>query len=356
MKKIRLYIIFIVLLGFSIGVIGFSGAIAKKNAKYVWKMATIAPDAGYSDFLKNHLLTIIEEITNGEVTIDMYWGGVMGDEEDYITKMRIGQLHGCILSVGGVLMACPEMAVLQLPFLFYNYDEIEYIRKKLIKRFTDIYRNNGYKMLFWGDQDFDQIYSTKYEMRTPDDFRKCRFLTHAGKLEAELIKALGASPIPVGVPEVVPSIRTGVCNACISPPLWWMGSQLYTITKYVNTYPFRYSPASFVLAIKAWEKLPEKHKRAIDKEIPLIEKKLNKKIHVDNKKCLKAMIDYGVKEVKLNHEEIKFLKKKTKPMWNNLAGKLYPKELLDEIVKHLKIYRSKYARKGKDQLSSYWDL
>ncbi|MDY6932746.1 MAG: TRAP transporter substrate-binding protein DctP [Spirochaetota bacterium] len=353
----KFYVSICILLCLLCGMIGLSEAKKKKNAKYVWKMATVAPDAAYlSEFLRDSLVTKFEKVTNNEVTVDMYWGGIMGDEEDYITKMRIGQLHGCVLSVGGVLMACPEMGVLQLPFLFNNYAEIAYIRKKLGKRFNDIYRKNGYKLIGWGDQDFDQIYSTKYEMKTAEEFRKCRFLTHAGLLEQELIKALGGSPIPVGVPEVVPSVRAGVCDTAISPALWWLGSQLYTITKYVNAYPFRYSPATLVVAIKSWDALPKKHRNAINKELPQLEKNLNKKIHEINRKCLKAMIDYGVKEVKMNNEEIEYIKKKTKPMWDKLAGKLYPKKLLDEILYHLKIYRSKYAKKDKDQGLSYWEL
>ncbi|MDY6932750.1 MAG: TRAP transporter substrate-binding protein DctP [Spirochaetota bacterium] len=347
MKKSRFCITYLVLLGFTISLIGFQGALAKKKPKYLLKMATVAPDAAYlSDLMRKYLVDRFEKVTNGEVTIDMYWGGIMGDEEDYITKMRIGQLQGCILSVGGVLMACPEMGVLQLPFLFNNYKEVDYIRKKLGKRFNNIYKKNGYKLVAWIDQDFDQIYSTKYEMKKADEFKKCRFLTHAGLLEQELIKALGASPIPVGVPEVVPSMRAGVCNVAISPALWWMGTQLYTITKYVNPYPFRYSPATLVISSKVWVKLPKKHRKSINKILPDLEKIANKEAHDINRKCLKAMIDYGVREVKMTPEEIEDFKKRTMPLWSNLAGKLYPKELLDEILYHLNIYRSTHAKKG----------
>ncbi|MDY6934119.1 MAG: TRAP transporter substrate-binding protein DctP [Spirochaetota bacterium] len=346
MKKKSVYVLFIILLGLCIGVIGFSKAEAKKKAKYVWKMATVAPDAAYlSEAFRDVILERFERVTNGELTITMYWGGIMGDEEDYIAKMRFDQLHGCILSVGGVLMACPEMGVLQLPFMFNDYDEIEYIRKNLGERFTKIYEKNGYKLLVWVDQDFDQIYSTKYEMRTPEDFKKSRFLTHAGRIEIELIKALGASPIPVGVPEVVPSFRAGVCDTVISPALWWLGSQLYTITKFVNAYPFRYSPATIVVTNKNWRKLPKKHRIALNKELPSLQSYMNKIAHKINRDCLNAMIKYGLKDVKMSSEEIDVFKDKTRPIWNKLVGKMYTKKLLDDLSYHLRVYRAKNVKK-----------
>ncbi|MDY6932753.1 MAG: TRAP transporter substrate-binding protein DctP [Spirochaetota bacterium] len=343
----NIYISVFVLLSFFVSVILLTNAIAKKDAKYVWKMGLVMPDAAFaSEYFRDEILASIERVTNGELTMDLYWGGTMGDEEDYIAKMRIDQLQAAGLSVGGVLMACPEMGVLQLPFLFNDFEEVGYIRNKLGTLFTDIYKKNGYKMLVWFDQDFDQIYSTRFEMRNHEDFKKCRFLTHAGKLEEELIKALGASPIPVGVPEVVPSMRTGVCNACISPAVWWMGAQLYTITKYVNTYPLRYSPASMVVSMKAWKSLPAKHRKAVNRELPMMGKKFNDMMKDMNKKCLRAMIDYGIKEVKLTSEEIEEFRKRTMPLWDKLAGKLYPRKLLDEIVYHLRIYRARHVTKG----------
>ncbi|MDY6932748.1 MAG: TRAP transporter substrate-binding protein DctP [Spirochaetota bacterium] len=347
MKRGKIIIIDIVILCFIIGSIDLTDVIARKKTKYLWKFGTVMPDAAFlSEYMKNDLIACFEKATNGELTMDIYWGGIMGDEEDYITKMRIDQLQGCSLSVGGVLMACPEMGVVQLPFLFNNYNEVEYIRRKLYSRFVEIYKNSGLKMLIWIDQDFDQIYSTKYEMRKPEDFKRSRFLTHAGTIEIELIKALGGSPIPVGVPEVVPSFRAGVCNSVISPALWWMGSQLYTMTKYVNPYPFRYSPATLVVSNKAWSRLPDKYRVAIDRELPRLEKFMNNMAHKMNRDCLRAMINYGLIEVKMTPEEIDVFRERTKPMWDNLAGKLYPKKLLEEIKYHLRIYRDKHTKKG----------
>ena len=333
------FIVTAIVFVFNMAVVDVS-AKKKSEYKYVWKFGTVAPDGvAWAKFLKTQFETKIEKVTNNEVTCDWYFGQIMGDEEDYIAKMRIDQLQGAVMSSGGAIMACRSMSIMQLPFLFNNYEEVDYVKKHMGATFKALIEKNGYKLLMLSHQDMDQLYSTKYEMKSPKDFERSKFLLHAGEVADNVLKSLGASPIPTGVPEVASTMRSRICNACISPALWWIGTQLYTITKYVNTTSLRYSPGLVFITMKTWNKLPESHKKAIDKELPLLEKTLSK-ISIDGgQRALKAMINYGVKEVKLTDKEINVLKSKTRPVWDKLAGELYPKKMLDELLVHLGEFR-----------------
>lgn len=185
------------------------------------------------------------------------------------------------------------------------------------------------------EQDFDQIYSTKHELRTPGDFKNAKVLTWYGPLEERSLKALGASPLPIRVPEVAASIRTGVCDAFISPAIWAVGAQMYTFMKYVNPLRIRYSPAAGVLSNKAWDQLPKDLQDAIDKYAISVEKELREKVRASNEKCLKAMIKYGMKEAKMSPAEIDVFKKKLLPIWDEFAGKYYSKAELEEVKGYL---------------------
>jgi len=309
--------------------------------KYIWKMADVAPDGvGYSIYLGKTFSNKINKVTNGDIRLIWYHGCIMGDEEDYIAKIRINQLQGAGLSTGGCLMICPEFSVLQLPFLFKNFDEVDYIRIMMRPKFSEMVTKNGFKMLLLVDQDFDQIYSTKYEMKTHEDFKNSKFVTHAGFLEYKMVKALGASPIPLGFPEIASAMRAGVIDAGIWPPLWNLGTQLYTLTKHVNPLKWRYSPGIGIVSLKAWNKLPEKHKIAINKVLRQLEVGLNTMSSRSNSKAYKAMIDYGhLKEVVMSKDEIEEFKKNLMPIWNEVSGKKFPKKLLDEVIFHLNTYR-----------------
>ncbi|MFZ3158285.1 MAG: TRAP transporter substrate-binding protein DctP, partial [Smithella sp.] len=198
-----------------------------------------------------------------------------------------------------------------------------------------------YHLLVMAEQDFDQIYSKKIPIKTPDDFKKSRVLTWYGPLEERTLKALGASPLPIRVPEVASSIRTGVCDAFVSPAIWAVGTQMYTIMKYLNPVRIRYSPAAGVVTMEAWNQLPKEYQIAIDNFAMSVEKDFRRQVRVSNESCIKSMIKYGMTETKMTPAELDVMKKRLLPVWDEFVGKYYSKAELAEVKALLAEYRAK---------------
>ncbi len=316
-------------------------------AKATWriKVATLAPKSvGWAKNIRSIMHPAISRATDGNVKLKWYWGGVMGDDKDYIDKMKIGQIDGAAFSGQGTVIACPEMAVLELPFMFRNYAEVDYIRDNMRLTFDKIAAKNGYKLIIWSDQDFDQIYSIKYEMNKLTDFQNARIITWYGTLEQTVLETLGASPIPVGVPEIVSSMRQGIADTVIAPSIAVVGFQMYTIIKYVNPMNIRYSPACCFVRLEFWDKIDISIGCTTDGVRTNEAVTFREKCREDGQKAYDAMLKYGMKETKLTGEQLDLIQKKCETVWDSLAGKLYSKELLKEVKDRLAEYRSK---KGK---------
>jgi len=310
------------------------------SAKYYLKMATLAPKTvGWARHIRDIMHPAIKKATDGQVKLKWYWGGVMGDDRDYVQKMQIGQLDGAALSGQGVVLACPEMAVVELPFMFENYEEVDYIRKVMREDFDQIARQNGYKIFIWADQDFDQIYSVNYEMAQLSDFKKASILTWYGDLEMALFSELGADPIPVTVPEISSSIRQGIVDTFIAPSVWVIGSQMYTVMKYVNPVKIRYSPAAAFITLKSWNKIPDKYQKKLLELRDTAAVKFCAKCRSDSIKAYKAMIKYGIKESNMTPAVLADFQTRTKKIWYDLVGKKYQKKTLDRLIENLENYR-----------------
>ncbi len=341
MKFLRIFVLSAVFF-ITVSIIYISSVTAEN--KTVIRLATLGQKGvSVMTYLDETFLPVIEKVTNGEVVFDVYWGGVMGDEEDYIEKMRVNQLQGAMVTAsGGITGAiCPDIAVFKLPFLFnpWAWDEVKYVRDNLKNELYSMSEKKGYKILTWIDLDFEQLYSTKYKIDTLENLQKSKVLTHAGRLEDLMLRSLGISPVPVNVPEVVSSVRTGIINVAISPSLWWVGAQLYTDTKYVNPLPIKYAPSVIILSMDAWNKLSEQNRQAITKVLPMLEEKANAAMRDCNKKAYNAMLKYGVKEIHLSKRELSLFKDKTRPLWDEMAGDIYSKEILEKVLNLLKEYR-----------------
>ena len=307
----------------------------------ILKMANNGPDGlAVTNYLNKDVTRALETATNGEVTFSWYNGGIMGTDEDWIAKMHIDQLQGAALDGSGVDKAVPETGIIQLPFLFNNSDEVVYVKERLRERLDDLFEEKGYRLLNLPQQAWDEVFSTKRAVRTPEDFARVRFVAYGGSVQFELLKSLGANPIPISLPEANSSIRSGICNGIVIPSLWYVGSQLYSLGGYVTPSNLRYVLAAVVLTEEAWNRIPEKNRQPILDAMLEYEPGITRSMAGANENCLQAMIKYGIKEVKLTPGEIEVLKKNTRPVWDKLSGKAYSRELLDEILEALEEYRS----------------
>ncbi|WP_028314197.1 TRAP transporter substrate-binding protein DctP [Desulfatibacillum aliphaticivorans] len=314
----------------------------KDSAKVIWKTATMAPKGiGYSQLFEEILLPEIEAQTKGDLYLKIYWGGVMGDDKQILKKMRIDQLQGAGLSGQGTFELSNEIAVLGLPFMFNNYEEIDYVKTKMIDTFDAVVRDeSGFKVLQWLDQDFDQIYSSKYPMDHCENFSKVRFITWYGNLEGRVLEKLGASPIPIDVAEIPSTVRSGAGEALIAPSIWIAATQLYNSFEYVNSAKIRYTPAFVVVTERAWNQVPPEHVKAVAKMRVPLSQTFCEHSRLESEKYLKAIMSRGIKCAQPCKEEMELLKAKTIPLWEELAGDLYSQEILDELLAHLQEFRN----------------
>jgi TRAP-type C4-dicarboxylate transport system substrate-binding protein len=305
-----------------------------------WKIGTLAPKrVGWAKHIEGVLHPALDKATEGKLDLKWYWGGIMGDDEDYIKKMRVGQLQGMGASAQGLALGCPEMGIVMLPFMFRSLEEVWHIKREMRVNFEEIARKNGFALLYWIDQDFDQIYSAKFPMSAPGDFSKAKIITWYGTVEEKMLGALGAVPVPVNVPEVSPSMRQGLADTVIAPALWMIGAQMYSVVRYVNPVKIRYSPGGLLVLKEAWDGLPEQWRAGIMAGRPDVEERFSKQVAAENTRSVEAMVQYGVRKVEMSPAEVAEIQKRTAPVWDALAGEVYPKALLDELKAKLGAYR-----------------
>ncbi len=334
-------LVFFLFLFFGLTLAG-TGVLAKEPGQkvVVWKIGTLAPkNVGWAKHAEEIIIRENQRASRGVVQPVVYWGGTMGDDEDYLAKMRIGQLDGAGLSGQGAVLACPEFAVVELPFLFSGYEEVDYLRKSMFSRFDQLFAKYGLKLLYWLDQDFDQFYSAKSPMARVEDFKNLRFVLWYGPMEETLFDALDTDWVPLNVPESAMALRTGAVDSCIGPATWMVAAQLAPVIKYVNPVRVRYSPVVIVISSKAWENLPKDQRTIHNQNRESIQDRFVKLVRKDNQRSYDALISYGVKETRMSPKELARFKGRAMDVYSQMSGILYPPGLLKEVRLKLKQYR-----------------
>jgi TRAP-type C4-dicarboxylate transport system substrate-binding protein len=317
---------------------------------YVIKFGTLAPEGTpWLAVPEKVLVPRIEDLANSTLKLKFYTGGIMGEDPDVLRKMDIGQLDGCGCTAFGVLEASPEASVFMVPNLFRNYQEVDYVYKKLRKLLDQSFAKKGYTCSAIIDTGFEYMF-LKNKISGLDDLKKQKVLASMGHIESTLLEELGIGSIPVAIPELVSALSTGMGDAFISPAAWALGMQAYQYVNFYISTPFFYAPGVVLTSMSmksrigkcfgVSETLVDNVIELIILEISLVETEWKAQARNYEEKSLKAFeTKCGIKPITLSPKDQKAFEEAALRVQEKLAGKDYPRDLLNEVLKALEEYR-----------------
>ncbi|OGR93479.1 MAG: hypothetical protein A2V88_10225 [Elusimicrobia bacterium RBG_16_66_12] len=320
---------------------------APARAQTAIKFATLAPDGSTWMKVLTELSMDLEKATNRKLKFKFYAGGVSGDEKDVVKKIRIGQLHAAGFTGVGLGEVAPETRLLDAPWLFRSHAELEAVRVKFAKDLESSLDKGGFVLLGWTDLGSVRIFS-KNPISSVEDMRRSRMWVWEGDpIALAAYKALGVSPIPLSVVDVMQSLQTGMIDAVYGPPLGVVALQWHAKLKHVYPVPMAESTGAVLVSKKFFDALPGGQK-AILKELAAKHlKRLNELTSVENDKALEAVRKQGLRvaekpgdDILRRYAELGLAARK------ELAGKLFSKDLLDRVEDELAKLRARTAQKG----------
>jgi TRAP-type C4-dicarboxylate transport system substrate-binding protein len=318
-----------------VALLGLGLGVTPASAQLEAKVATLAPKGSAWAKIMEKGAKDIEARTSGRVKIKYFFGGQQGDERDVVRKMKLGQIDGSALTAVGLGLIQPEVRVLELPFLFRSDKQLDYVRNKMAPDFEAKFDAAGYVMLAWGDVGWVHLYSNiKVENRNDLAHTKMWAWTD-DPIVRELFKLLGVNGVPLGVPDVLPSLQTGTIDACYGSPLAAVALQWYTKVRFATTMPISYSIGALVMKKDVFTKLSAEDQKSVREASKVMGDELMKTVRKDNERAKKAMEKSGVMFVTSPAAMVTELEKNGQKVWGNLVGKLYPGELLKQLQAHL---------------------
>ncbi len=304
------------------------------SAKF--KIAAIVPKGtNWANTLKE-MAKEIKAQTEGEVKLQIYYGGVQGDETDVLRKMRIGQLQGGVFTGKVLGDIFSDVRSIEVPFNFYN-DE-----KKALKAINDLspYFNKsieeqGFKNLgFYG---IGKVYvvSTK-KVTSIDEMKGIKIWAWEGdKLIHAMMDSLGLVSVPIALPDVMSSLSTGIIEAAYAPPLGILGLQWQNKIKYIIDFPTAYSIGALLIDGKKWKKLSDAHKKIVETVSTKYIQKANEFAIADNKKSLETMKSMGIEFVSFADSDLK----QAEQIRTNVIKKLEGNVLSQNVIKKMENFK-----------------
>ena len=225
------------------------------NASTKIKFATVATEGSTWMKVMHQLAEAVEDSTEGEVKFKIYPGAVQGDEKDVLRKMRIGQLHSAGFTGVGLGEILPEVRIMDAPFLFNTYEEVDYVSSKLSDHFAQKFEEKGYILLGWAEVGFVYVF-TNTPVNDIKDMSGVKMWMWEGDPIAEAaFTSMDINPIPLSLTDVLTSLQTNLINGVYISPLACTALQWHTKVKYMLELPLADSNGAVLLTKKQFSKL-----------------------------------------------------------------------------------------------------
>jgi TRAP-type C4-dicarboxylate transport system substrate-binding protein len=303
------------------------------------KIATLAPEG--SSWMKafNALNSEVMKKTENKVFFRTYPGGVLGDEMDMLRKMKIGQIQGAALTSGGLSALFKEIDVVQIPFLFQKYEEVDAVLKKMDSFFRKGFEDNGYILLGWSEAGFVYLMST-VPISSVSDLKKGKVWIWA---ESPMAKAIfdeaGVSAIPLSVPDVLVGLQTGMVDVVYVPPTYAISLQWFTKIKYLTDTPLVYLSGGIVVKKDVFKQIPQPSQNIIVESCQHHLNQLKIITRNENQEAIKVMVKQGVKIITPSKDQIDEFKKLSNKAMGHVSGSTFSTKVLNEVSACLDSYR-----------------
>ncbi len=205
----------------------------------------------------------IEKGTQGRYKCQIFPNGALGGEREMIEAVQLGTLDMVNTSTGPVGNFVPEVKIVDIPFLFRDYDHARHFLdaapgQELLTKFP----SKGLIALAWTENGFRHMTNSKRAIVKPEDTAGLKMRTMENKVHMDGYKAFGIQPTPMAFPEVFGALQQGTVDGQENPIPVILASKFSQVQKHLSLTGHVYSPALYLTSPRVMNKLSDADKKA----------------------------------------------------------------------------------------------
>lgn len=305
------------------------------------KIATLTPEGSYWMQTMREAADAISEQTGQRVKFRFYPGGVMGNDDAVLRKMRIGQLQGAALSGGALARSAPDTQVYNLPLLFNNYDEVDHLRKQLDPELEKVFTDAGYINFGLAEGGFAYIMSKNRIASTAELAQNKVWAPGDDPAAQAAAETFNFTPTPLSIGDVLTGLQTDLVNTVTTSPVAAIALQWHGQIRYITDLPLAYFYALMVIDPRAWKRIDAADQAIVSQLMRDAFVKIGAQNRKDNAAALIALQKQGIEIVTPSAEQLDDWQQKTRQAGASYVEKAgISKAMLQRAQTLLNDYRS----------------
>jgi len=324
--------------------------LAAPAAARALKIATVVPNGSAWMQEMRQVGKGIEEETQGRVKFKFYPGGIMGNDNTVLRKIRAGQLQGGAFTAGALARIYPDIELYGIPLLLRSYDEVDYVRARLDDALIAGFERAGLVVLAITDGGFAYLMSQK-PLRRVSDLRGTKVWIQEGDVMSQTaFEIAGVSPIQLPLADVYTALQTRLVDTVAAPTMGAIALQWHTKVKYLTDVPLSYLTGAFALDAAAFGRLRAGDRQVVREKVAQAARRLDAASREGEQNAGQALRKHGIEFVTAaTAEELE--------RWHDISDQalvllrekqIYSNDMIDALLGHLED-RRRQAREGRGQ-------
>jgi TRAP-type C4-dicarboxylate transport system substrate-binding protein len=306
----------------------------------VLKIATVTPEGSQWMTDMRDSAKEIKERTEGRVQIKYYGGGVMGNAQKVLSRIRIGSLQGGAFTPSELASQYKDLNLYGLPMVFDSEEEAAYARSHLDQKLKAGLEDAGWVNFGFAGGGF-AILMSNTPISTLDDLRgKKVWVPEGDTISRQSMEAMSLSPVSLPLTDVLTGLQTGLIDIVAMSPIGALVLQWHTKVKYITELPLVYTLGFMAVDKRAFNKISEPDQAIVREVMERTYRNFDEQNLIDNRGARDALLNAGLESVPFDIEEYQRIRNVLMVSTAALGEQgLFSPELFEEMLRYAQEYR-----------------
>lgn len=235
-----------------------------------WKFASEEAKKDVQDIYAQEFSRVINEDSNGDIKVKIYYYGQLGTENDIVELTANGTVQFVSVGAGHLGSYVPEVQAVSLPYVLGTNIELlpKILRnsKTIYSDLSEKFEEKNLKLLSMLSEG-EMAWGANKAIRSPADFAGQKIRTFTSTIPVETYKAFGATPTPLSWGEVYGALQLKTVDGMVNPPYFIYAAKWHEVQDFLM-FPGQQAYISTVSTNNEWyNELSAKKQTMITKAI-----------------------------------------------------------------------------------------
>ncbi|TVQ99082.1 MAG: TRAP transporter substrate-binding protein [Desulfovibrionales bacterium] len=201
------------------------------------RAATANPEGSLHVTAINKFKEIVEAESGGNIRVQTFYGGSMGDEQANVRQLRTQEIHLAVLAVGNLTPFSPQANIYYLPYMFpgietaYTLLEHEEFNNRMADK---IAQQSGARPLSWLIGGYRHLTNSVRPVTRIEHLQGLRIRTPPVEIQMESFRSWGVEPHPLAWAETFNALQQRVIDGQENPHAVNRDQKFWEVQKYIT--------------------------------------------------------------------------------------------------------------------------